>query len=163
MKIDDEYFEKYVLTCISPNGEIINIDDQKEKSHYLPYMRLNKKLYNQLGEISEHDSGQKLANVVAKKGYIHLWPFNIEYDSEYRNSILIIFPYKPKIPQLQTLRLFHAPLAYVNSLFFFKKPNKGECLDYSSKDIIKGLNDLMLYEIECYKNAKKEIQANVEK
>lgn len=165
MELEEDYFRKNVLTAIDPNtGEIINIEaDLKEKKHYQAYKRFNSKLGNILGEIG-NDPGHKLANAVAKAGYIHFWPFEVAYNSRYRDLIFMAFPYKPTIPQLRTLRSFHTPLAYVSSLLIFKKPNQDEFLDYMSKDIIKGLNNLVLYERECYNKAVlKRPDTNVEK
>lgn len=157
MKIENDYFSKYILTLISPDGSIINVEkDSSELNHWEPYTRLNLKvkLLNKIDP--DIHSSRNLPNIFAKAGYINFYPFCLVDDGFflYADWILLIFPFAPTANQLHTLQSFYTALNN-RDVSFFDKPTFEPELQFD--DLINGLPNLKQFVVEKESNLLSKI------
>ena len=148
MKIEDDYFSKYVLTAISPDGKVTNVEKHVDEfNHWQPFKRLNEKMNNEFcEEINENNTSYDLPNIVAKHGYIVFYPnLMISYVKAKKNKWCLgaVLPYSPTTEQLNTMKRFYDQIKKVKEFYFFLKPNIGNDLNYGKT--INGLDNLKLY------------------
>ena len=158
MEIENDYFSKYVLTVIMPDGEIINVEkDINEERHWEPYKRLNEivKILDNIHP-NEHCS-RNLPNIYAKHGLVNFFPFCVMEDEELSlidEYVKIIFPFRPTEEQFKAVQLFYEALKNVGKVAFKDKPTLET--ELCEDDFTKGLEKLKQFISEMLrKNSQK--------
>ena len=165
MDIEENYFKKYIITAIAPDGSIINEEkDESEENHYQSYIRLDNKLGGIIGYIDKRThSSYNLPNIVAKLGYINIYPEIVLDDVETTGVApedfeCVIFPYKPTKSQLECLIKLYKELEQCKNVSFFKKPSiENELKD---KDKERNLEKLKKYVQQLMDELDKDIENN---
>ncbi len=144
--MDNNFFEENFIIVIGRDGRIDSIPRKEgEVQHSEPFLRLDKKL-----KIFDDDvilaTSQDLPNIVAKRGYINIFPFLVYEGVE--SQFVVVFPFNPSKEQLDSLTTLYGELETVR-IGYFEKPDVSGFLFY---------NNLK----EGFENLKKFVQQKLE-
>ena len=156
MKKKIDFWEKNYLIAINVNGRKTAVPkNYNEQYHYQLFKRLFKKLKIKWEIDENHDSSRNLPNIMAKLGYLLIYPFSVNTKNVYEAGHIVIFPYEPTMKQLETLKQLYEALEKLDEVYYFKKPNPFS-LQYAL--IYKGLVEVKEYVEEKIKKENEKGQ-----
>lgn len=124
-QIEQDYLEKYPITIIDIDGELISLDRERYVNHTPAFFKLEEKISGILdGFVRDpnRSSGYDFATYIAASGYIIIWPVDINNTEREMISIPEV-PTKEQIEQLKSMCFLFKDKEVYATFSKFKKRN----------------------------------------
>ena len=123
MQDNDSNLDNDILFAIDKNGKFFSVPEiEGEVAHFQPYIRLNKKMNNKLGELYQNDTSSFLSQKAAKLGYMNIYPLLV-FDP-IGTGFMVVFPKNKTENQLESLKSLYDVLEKKKELVFIKRQSK---------------------------------------
>ena len=158
MQDNDINIYKDILFSIDKNGKFFSVPEiEGEVAHFQPYIRLNKKMNNKLGELYQNDTSSFLSQKVAKLGYMNIYPLLV-FDP-IGTGFMVVFPKNKTENQLESLKSLYDVLEKKEGISFYKKTiEKHETVYF--EELENGIDKLKIFVEEELKRIRENSKKN---